>query len=42
VNPANGEVLRKFATATDGDAEVLLADAHAAYRRGGRRRSPNG
>lgn len=32
VNPATGEVVRVFDTATDDEAEALLARAHAAYR----------
>ncbi|MFF8316498.1 aldehyde dehydrogenase family protein [Streptomyces bobili] len=32
VNPATGKVEREFATATDTEAEALLARAHAAYQ----------
>jgi succinate-semialdehyde dehydrogenase/glutarate-semialdehyde dehydrogenase len=31
VNPATGELVREFATATEAEAEALLAQAHAAY-----------
>src|SRR5947208_1079385 len=31
VNPANGEVVETFATATDAEVESALAGAHAAY-----------